>query len=570
MLKGLLRIVLLLGLVPGIALAQRKHVFVLQFGSPVAGEPFSATRTLDYEPAVNSTDPVAYHAEEKVFRDSAGRMRSEIKYPNQLPTVHIYDFVGHMYYVWTVGDTVVTSARINEAVWGANLSVPEKLDADAPLIEGIPTRHTHQVTGKETIEESIDYWYAPSLHVDMVTVTDQPGVGKTTLRFVGISVGEPDPALFRVPAGMTIEDSNKTPPPPVVAVNVPAGPVQIGTAVPAPGTAVAAPGMAVPEYASDPKFQKALASAKEPRMPVDERLARWKNANKISKGQCEECLEQMIKLQITQSQWKDVVNTANQLDAIATTPREKFFAGAERGSALLHGNNDEPKPEQVKEAEASMRSALAIAPKSANVMYIEGRALAMLGRDDEAKAMFQSYLALVGMADPYRTRAEHFIENPRLAALRMAPAFTLTTSEGERISLDDMGGKVVLLDFWATWCGPCKESLPDIQRIAKKFADQPFVVISISSDNDEMAWKNFIAKNNMTWPQYRDANGALSRAYGVNAIPHYFSIDTDGVLESVKVGSGADVEGDVKHLLDKARDAEKKKAKQSDRAAAGG
>jgi hypothetical protein len=73
----------------------------------------------------------------------------------------------------------------------------------------------------------------------------------------------------------------------------------------------------------------------------------------------------------------------------------------------------------------------------------------------------------------------------------------------------------------------------------------------------------------MTWPQYRDADGALSRAYGVNAIPHYFSIDTDGVLASVKVGSGADVEGDVRKLLNKARDAEKKKAKESERRAAG-
>jgi peroxiredoxin len=561
MLTDLLRVLLVSALFPTLAVAQHKHVFVLQFGSPVAGEPFSATRTLDYEPAVNSTDPVAYHAEEKVFRDSAGRMRSEIKYANQLPVVYIYDFVGHMFYHWTVGDTVVTSARINEAVWGANLSTPEKLDADAPLIEGIPVRHTHQVTGKDSIEESIDYWYAPSLHVDMVTVTDQPGVGKTTLRFVDVRAGEQDPALFRVPPGMTVEDNKQAPPRPVVAADVPPGPVQTGTAP--------APGAAAPAYANDPKFPKALASAKEPRLPTDERLARWKNASKIAKGQCEECLEQMIRLQNVQSQWKDVVNTANQLDGIATTPSEKLFAESQRGSALLHNNNDEPKPEQVKEAEASLRSALAIAPKSANLAFLEGRALAMLGRDDEAKAMFQSYLDLAGMADPYRTRAEHFIENPRLAALRMAPAFTLTTSEGERISLDDMGGKVVLLDFWATWCGPCKESLPEIQRIAKNFADQPLVVISISSDKDESAWKTFIQRNSMTWPQYRDADGALSRAYGVNFIPHYFSIDTDGVLESVKVGSGADVEGEVRKLLNKARDAEKKKAKASDRASAG-
>jgi hypothetical protein len=73
----------------------------------------------------------------------------------------------------------------------------------------------------------------------------------------------------------------------------------------------------------------------------------------------------------------------------------------------------------------------------------------------------------------------------------------------------------------------------------------------------------------MTWPQYRDANGALSNAYGVSSIPRYFTIDTDGALKSVKVGSDADVSGDIRRLVKKAQEAEKKKAKDSDRAAAG-
>jgi TonB family protein len=330
-----------------------------------------------------------------------------------------------------------------------------------------------------------------------------------------------------------------------------------------------APTIVRPAYADDPKFQKALAQAKEPRLPVDERLSRWKNASKIAKGQCVDCLHQMLVYQIQQSQWKDVVSTATQLDTIATDPKEKFYAEAERGAALMHSNDDEPKPQQLKEAEASMRSALAIAPKNANLLYTEGRALAMIGRDDEATQVFKNYLDLVKMSDPYRTRVEHFLENPRLAAVRMAPAFTLTTSEGEQISLDDMGGKVVLLDFWATWCGPCRESLPDIQKVARKFADQPFVVVSISSDRDENAWKTFVAKNNMTWRQYRDADGALQRAYGVSSIPRFFTIDTDGALQSVKVGSGADIEGDIRKLLKRAADVQKKKARESDHPAAG-
>jgi len=328
---------------------------------------------------------------------------------------------------------------------------------------------------------------------------------------------------------------------------------------------------ATPTYADDPKFQEALASAKEKKtLPPDERLSRWKKASKIAKGKCFECLHQMIVWQMQLSKWEDVDDTASKLDAIATVPAEKFYAESQRGIALMHTNDDEPESQEVKAAEVSIRSALAIAPSSTGLIFLEGRALAMMGRDDEAKEMFQKYVDLVKTTDTYRTRAEHFIEDPTLAALRMAPAFTLTTSDGEQMSLDDMGGKVVLLDFWATWCGPCKESLPEIQRIAKKFADQPFVVISISSDSNESTWKNFIRMNHMTWPQYRDANGALSRAYSVSAIPHYFSIDTDGVLQSVKVGSGADVEGDVRKLVKKALDAEKKKAKESERAQAGG
>jgi thiol-disulfide isomerase/thioredoxin len=118
-----------------------------------------------------------------------------------------------------------------------------------------------------------------------------------------------------------------------------------------------------------------------------------------------------------------------------------------------------------------------------------------------------------------------------------------------------MDGRVVLIDFWATWCGPCNEELPHMKKIAKEFAGQPFVMISVSADQDEAKWKEFVQKNGMTWVQYRDADRKLQDLFGVDAIPHYFTIDSDGLLTSEMMGEGSDVENKLRKLIAKAKEA---------------
>ena len=131
----------------------------------------------------------------------------------------------------------------------------------------------------------------------------------------------------------------------------------------------------------------------------------------------------------------------------------------------------------------------------------------------------------------------------------------MTTLDGQRVSLDDLKGKVVLLDFWATWCGPCREALPHMKSIAKKFQGQPFVVLSVSLDQSEDTWKEFIAKNEMTWLHYRDGGfeGRLSKLFGVEAIPQTFTIDADGVLQDEHIGD-ASMEGKLKKLIARAQE----------------
>jgi thiol-disulfide isomerase/thioredoxin len=127
--------------------------------------------------------------------------------------------------------------------------------------------------------------------------------------------------------------------------------------------------------------------------------------------------------------------------------------------------------------------------------------------------------------------------------------------DGQRISMDDLQGKVVLLDFWATWCGPCREALPHIRNVAKKFQGEPLIILSVSLDTDEKKWREFVAKNEMTWPQYFDGGftGSVAKMFGVKAIPHTFTIDADGVLQDEHIGD-ASIEGKLKKLIARARE----------------
>ena len=149
--------------------------------------------------------------------------------------------------------------------------------------------------------------------------------------------------------------------------------------------------------------------------------------------------------------------------------------------------------------------------------------------------------------DPNHQRALRYISDLNLARARMAPAFAVDTLDGQHISMDALQGKVVLLDFWATWCGPCREAFPHLRDVAKKFQGQPLVVLSVSLDSSEGKWKQFIAENGMTWAQYRDGGftGPISTLFGVEAIPHTFTIDAEGVLQDEHIGD-ASIEGKLK------------------------
>jgi len=335
------------------------------------------------------------------------------------------------------------------------------------------------------------------------------------------------------------------------------------------------------DSAQGPTDKKAQKSYQQALQSLQERawgVALWyfRDADKKDQGHCLPCHEQMVKLGLQIKDWKAVEDGASGLASEVQEPKQQAVAHYYLGMALLNEGIDQHQNDLFIHSHDELSKAISLYPGYPDMVFQDGKALAQLHRDDEAKAEFDKFIAMTPDGLFEKWRAQQFISKPELARANLVPEFTAFMSDGQRITVRDLAGKVVLVHFWATTCDTCARSFPHLRAIAKKFQNQPFVLLSISTDYQPAVWHSFLEKNDVPGMQCMEGfNGPIARAFGVRIhyqgsvdnpiagtwvsshsvkqdLPKTFTIDADGVLQEEKLSDSLDAR--LEELL--ARDAQ--------------
>lgn len=193
----------------------------------------------------------------------------------------------------------------------------------------------------------------------------------------------------------------------------------------------------------------------------------------------------------------------------------------------------------AREIEAYLRAPVEKKPAElAQAKYFAGSTYLALERFDEAEKALSDVVEMGSSADARLVQMAS-VDMERIPTLRKlksgnpAPEISVVSSKGLRIKLSEYRGKVVLLDFWAAWCMPCRMEMPNVIEVYEKHHPKGFEIIGVSLDSDRGQFESFVKTNAMTWPQIYDGkkwDSEVGRLYGVTSIPATYLIDKQGKI----------------------------------------
>lgn len=149
------------------------------------------------------------------------------------------------------------------------------------------------------------------------------------------------------------------------------------------------------------------------------------------------------------------------------------------------------------------------------------------------------YLLLVCVSLTACERKESGVQHNVAAPSEQKPApdVQVTALNGTSLKLSDLKGKVVMLNFWATWCPPCREEIPSMMKLNSAMVGKPFQMLAVSIDEGgKPAIEEFFRKSGFTLPTYLDSNSTAGKVYGITGVPETFIIDKKGILVKKVIG----------------------------------
>ena len=152
-----------------------------------------------------------------------------------------------------------------------------------------------------------------------------------------------------------------------------------------------------------------------------------------------------------------------------------------------------------------------------------------------AAAVLVPTLAVLALLAYGFGREPRYLESPMLG--RPAPSFSLAHFDGMRLRLEDLRGKVVFLNFWASWCPPCRAEAPALEATWQQLRDQDVVFVGVNTQDDEARARAFLDEFRITYPNGRDPGGRIAVDYGVWGLPETYFIGPDGRITYKHIGT---------------------------------
>jgi thiol-disulfide isomerase/thioredoxin len=262
----------------------------------------------------------------------------------------------------------------------------------------------------------------------------------------------------------------------------------------------------------------------------NEAIKELKAASQARDNKNPECLDALGRLYIKQKDYRNAADTLRILTVLKPANEAEVINML---GVVLYLQSDKT---LYAEAASAFQKAIDLSGgKMTKAYHSLGYALIRSGKEKEGVAALKKYLEINTSASNAE-EVRKVIANPKIAQEYNAPKFKVKSITGEEISLEKYRGKIVLIDFWATWCPPCREEMPHIKEIAAKYAgNDNFVIIGINMDADRDALKKYLKSENITWSQYFDGGGwenKISRLYGITSIPNSVIVDQNGVMRA--------------------------------------